>query len=51
MAKRFTAAWAKAVDFITKNPQQARQHLLKNTFTPDDVVDTVPMIHYLWRRT
>jgi NitT/TauT family transport system substrate-binding protein len=47
VAKRFTAAWAKAVDFITKNPQQARQYLLKNTFTPADVVDTVPMIKYV----
>ena len=47
VAKRFTAAWAKAVDFITKNPQQARQYLLKNTFTPPDVVDTVPMIKYV----
>lgn len=47
VAKRFTAAWAKAVDFITKNPQEARQYLLKNTFTPPDVVDTVPMIKYV----
>jgi NitT/TauT family transport system substrate-binding protein len=47
VAKRFTAAWAKAADFITKNPQQARQYLLKNTFTPADVVDTVPMIKYV----
>ena len=23
-----------------------RRHLVKNTFTPDDVVDTVPMIRY-----
>ncbi len=47
VAKRFTAAWAKAVDFINKNPKEARQHLLKNTFTPPDVVDTVPMIKYV----
>lgn len=47
VAKRFTAAWAKAVDFITKNPKEARQYLLKNTFTPPDVVDTVPMIKYV----
>ena len=47
VAKRFTAAWAKAVDFITKNPKEARQYLLKNTFTPADVVDTVPMIKYV----
>jgi NitT/TauT family transport system substrate-binding protein len=47
VAKRFTSAWAKAADFITKNPKEARQYLLKNTFTPADVVDTVPMIKYV----
>jgi NitT/TauT family transport system substrate-binding protein len=46
VAKRFTAAWAKAVDLINTNPDEARKHLLKNTFTPADVVDTVPMIRY-----
>src|SRR5262245_8381835 len=45
-ARRFTAAWAKAVNLINTNPQEARKHLVKNTFTPDDVVDTVPMIRY-----
>ena len=24
----------------------SRKHLVKNTFTPEDVVDTVPMIRY-----
>lgn len=47
VAKRFTAAWAKAVDFINKNPKEARQHLVKNTFTPPEVVDSVPMIRYV----
>jgi NitT/TauT family transport system substrate-binding protein len=47
VAKRFTAAWAKAVNFINTNPTEARKHLLKNTFTPPDVVDTVPMILYV----
>jgi len=46
VAKRFTAAWAKAVHLINDNPQEARKHLLKNTFTPEDVIDTVPMIRY-----
>ena len=46
VAKRFAAAWAKAVHFINTNPVEARKHLLKNTFTPPDVVDTVPMIRY-----
>ena len=47
VAKRFSAAWAKAVDFINKNPKDARQYLAKNTLTPPDVVDTVPMIKYV----
>jgi NitT/TauT family transport system substrate-binding protein len=46
VAKRFTAAWAKAVQFINSNPTEARKHLLNNTFTPPDVVDTVPMVRY-----
>lgn len=46
VAKRFAAAWAKAVNFINSNPDKARKHLLKNTFTPPDVVETVPMIRY-----
>ena len=47
VARRFTAAWEKAVRLINENPNEARKHLLKNTFTPDDVVDTVPMLGYI----
>jgi NitT/TauT family transport system substrate-binding protein len=47
VAKRFAAAWRKAVELINTNPQEARKHLAKNTLTPDDVVETVPMIRYL----
>ena len=46
VAKRFAAAWAKAIDFITANPKEARKHLAKNTLTPDDVVDTVPLVKF-----
>jgi len=46
VARRFTLAWHKAMDLINTNPQEARKHLIKNTFTPDDVVDTVPMVRY-----
>jgi NitT/TauT family transport system substrate-binding protein len=46
VARRFTAAWEKAAKLINENPQEARKHLVKNTFTPDDVVDTVPMVRY-----
>src|SRR5205085_1704642 len=46
VARRFTAAWAKAAEFINANPAEARKHLVKNTFTPEDVVKTVPMIRY-----
>ena len=47
VAKRFAAAWAKAIAFINANPDEARKHLLKNTFTPDNVVDMVPMLGYV----
>jgi len=46
VAGRFTTAWGKAVELINSNPQEARKHLAKNTLTPDDVVDSVPMIRY-----
>ena len=47
VAKRFAQAWAKAVDFIKKNPADARKYLAKNTMTPDDLVDSVPMLGYM----
>jgi NitT/TauT family transport system substrate-binding protein len=47
VAKRFATAWAKAVAFINANPDEARKHLAKNTFTPDNVVDMVPMLGYV----
>ena len=47
VAKRFAEGWAKAVDYIKKNPDAARKHLAKNTMTPDNVVDTVPMLGYI----
>lgn len=46
VAKRFAAGWAKAVDYIRSNPADARKYLAKNTMTPDDLVDTVPMLGY-----
>ncbi len=47
VAKRFAGAWAKAIDFIRTNPKEARKFLAKNTLTPDDIVDTVPMLGYI----
>lgn len=47
VAKRFAAAWRKAIDFINASPEEARKYLAKNTFTPDNVVDTVPMLGYI----
>jgi NitT/TauT family transport system substrate-binding protein len=47
VARRFAAAWRKAIDFINANPDDARKYLAKNTFTPDNVVDTVPMLGYI----
>src|SRR5947209_16549122 len=46
VARRFAAAWEKAARMINDDPAQARKHLVKNTFTPEDVVDTVPMVRY-----
>jgi NitT/TauT family transport system substrate-binding protein len=47
VAKRFAAAWAKALDLIERDPQEARKHLLKNTLTPESVIDSVPMLGYV----
>ncbi len=47
VAKRFAAAWAKAIVFIKEHPAEARRHLAKNTLTPDNVVDSVPMLGYV----
>ena len=47
VAKKFANAWAKSIDFIEKNPAEARQSLLKNTLTPPDVVDTVPIVKFV----
>jgi NitT/TauT family transport system substrate-binding protein len=46
VARRFAAVWKKGIDFVNQNPQEARRYLAKNTLTPEDVVDTVPMVHY-----
>jgi NitT/TauT family transport system substrate-binding protein len=46
VAKRFAAGWAKAIDFIRAEPAAARKHLAKNTLTPENLVDVVPMLGY-----
>ena len=46
VAKRFAQAWAKSVDFIRTNPVESRKYLAKNTMTPDDLVDSIPMLGY-----
>ena len=38
--------WTKAIHFVNDNPQEARKYLAGNTLTPEDVVDTVPMVRY-----
>jgi NitT/TauT family transport system substrate-binding protein len=47
VARRFAQAWAKAITLINGNPQEARKHLLKNTMTPESVVDIIPMLGYI----
>ena len=44
VAKRYAAAWSRALDLIAEDPKAARQYLLKNTVTPENVVDTVPLL-------
>jgi NitT/TauT family transport system substrate-binding protein len=46
VARRFAAGWAKAIEYIRANPDAARKHLAKNTLTPEDLVDVVPMLGY-----
>src|SRR4030081_687538 len=46
VARRFAAVWKKAIHFVNDDPQEARKYLAKNTLTPEDVVDTVPMVRY-----
>jgi NitT/TauT family transport system substrate-binding protein len=47
VAKRYAEAFGKAIDFIAKNPKEARQYLLKNTVTPESVVETVPLLLHM----
>src|SRR6202050_4630 len=47
VAQRFAQAWAKAIDYIRAKPEAARKYLAKNTMTPDNVVDSVPMLGYI----
>ncbi len=47
VARRFAQAWAKALVLIRNDPQEARRHLLKNTLTPENVVDSIPMLGYV----
>jgi NitT/TauT family transport system substrate-binding protein len=44
VARRYAEAWAKALDLIATNPAEARKYLLKNTVTPESVVDVVPLL-------
>jgi NitT/TauT family transport system substrate-binding protein len=47
VAKRFAGVWAKAIAYINKEPEKARKYLAKNTLTPDDLVDSIPMLGYI----
>jgi len=46
VARRYATAWAKAIDFINEKPAEARKSLLKNTFTPEALVDIVPLVGF-----
>jgi NitT/TauT family transport system substrate-binding protein len=47
VAKRFATAWAKGIDYIKAEPDKARKHLAKNTLTPEDLVDVIPLLGYI----
>jgi NitT/TauT family transport system substrate-binding protein len=44
VARRFAEAWNKALELIRTDPKEARKYLLKNTVTPESVVDIVPLL-------
>lgn len=44
VARRYAQAWNKALDLIANDPKEARKYLLKNTVTPESVVETVPLL-------
>jgi NitT/TauT family transport system substrate-binding protein len=46
VARRFAMVWKKGIGFVNENPQEARKYLARNTLTPEDVIDTVPMVRY-----
>jgi NitT/TauT family transport system substrate-binding protein len=46
VAKRFAAAWAKAVHDIKTDTAGVRKHLIKNTFTSPEIAPTIPMVNY-----
>ncbi len=45
VAKRFTQAWARALADIGKDAT-VRRHLVKNTFTPEAIAPTVPLVNF-----
>ena len=46
VAKRYAAAWAKAIHDIKTDTAGVRKHLIKNTFTSPKVAPTIPMVNY-----
>lgn len=46
VAKRFAAAWAKALDDIAKDEAGVRPYLVGNTFTPEDLAPTIPLVKF-----
>lgn len=46
VAKRFTAAWGKAIEYIKANPDDARKYLVGNTLTPPDIAPLIPMVGF-----
>ena len=46
VAKRFTAAWGRALKDIASD-DSVRKHLVKNTFTPENLAPTMPLVKFV----
>ena len=46
VARRYARAWGKAINFIVDDTKGARAIMAKNTLTPPDVAETVPMLRF-----
>jgi len=46
VARRYAAAWAKAIHDIKNDSKGVRKHLVKNTFTSAEIAPIIPHVNY-----